>query len=329
LLTHRGAEGGFFAFLLSPARDLAVEDARAREFVFLVDASGSMEGHPLAQAKAVVSRLLADLSARDTFRLIRFSDVPTDLTGGALPATPENVERARGLVDGLRADGGTEMIEAIRQALTPAAPPERIRTVCLLTDGQVDNEEEILQLVSRSLAGARVFTLGLDTSPNRYLLDKLAQVGHGVSDHALMEETPDTTALRFRERVRTPCVEGVRIDFGAVPVDEVFPARAPTLVAGQPVLLLGRYRGGAETQITVRGRVGGKSFLRTVPVIFPDWEERHEVLALIWAREKIEWLMDRIIQGEGKDENLSEVVTSLGLEFRLATAYTSLVAVND
>lgn len=326
LLCHRGDRGGFFGLLLAAP----VERRPAtgpRELVFVVDRSGSMKGAPLAQSKAVMRRLLGSLTPADSFRIVAFSDGSAELAAAALPATPENVARGLDYVDGLTADGGTVMRDAVRAALAPAPDPERARVVCLLTDGQVDDEAEILADVRELRRGARVFAVGVDESPNRHLLGEVAREGGALVHYILPDEDPDAAAARVAPRLGEPALAGVAIDWGGVPVEDVAPAELPDLYPGQALLLVGRYRGGRETEVTVSGWAPGGRFERRLPVAFPDWEAANAVLASVWARRRIGSLMR--VDLPATTEETARQVTDLALEFRLASAFTSFVATEE
>ncbi|MHC4471587.1 MAG: VIT domain-containing protein [Planctomycetota bacterium] len=323
LLAHRGDAGGFFAMLLAPKAEADSDEVVPREFVFLLDCSGSMSGDPIAKVKAVLHRFLGGVRERDTFRMVRFSSSASALSDVALPATPENVARARAWVDALVGCGGTEMLTGIRAALAAPVEEGRLRHLCLLTDGLIGNEREILAEVRNAGANQRVFSFGVFS----FTLEKVAEVGRGAAQIVLPETPADAAAEEFFGRLESPCLTGLEIDFGGIPVEGVRPERLPDAFAGRPLVVLGRYSGGGDAVITVRGRAAGRPFVKELPASFPDWEERHAALAQVWARREIEDLMHRDL---GRvTERTRKLVTDLGIDFRLVTPFTSFLAVDS
>jgi len=325
VLAHRSGRGGFFALLATPKADPAPDDLAPREIVFVLDCSGSMSGDPIEKAKAVVRHALGGMRGGDTFRIHRFSNRATSLSERALAATAANLRLAHEYVESLESGGGTEMLAGIRAALAPPIEPGRARMVCFLTDGFIGDEDRILAAVEDLIEGARIFSFGVGGRVNRFLLDKLAEVGRGAVQYVLPETPADAAAERFCLHLRSPWLTDLEVDFGGLPVADVFPERLPDLYPGAPILLVGRYAGGGEAVVTVRGRRAGRPYLREIPVTLPDWEEGCEVLAPVWARCRIESLMDGL---RHRPEEARKAITNLGLEFRLVTAFTSFVAVD-
>ena len=180
LVTHRDERGGFFTLMLYPPREIQEMRRQPLELVFVLDCSGSMNGRPLAQAKAAIERGLGLLQRGDSFQLITFSIRASQFGDAPLEATPENVQQALRYLRGVNSEGGTMMIEGIKAALDFPHDPERLRFVCFLTDGFIGNEAEILGAIHERLGPSRIFSFGIGSSVNRYLLDHMAKQGRGA-----------------------------------------------------------------------------------------------------------------------------------------------------
>jgi len=325
-LAHRGRNGGFFSLVLTPAAKVTRENAAAREIVFLLDCSGSMRGAPLSKSKAVVRRLLRDLSPWDEFRVLRFSESASALSPEPLRATPENVEAALRYVAGLSGRGGTRMTAGITAALGPEIENGRARQVCFLTDGHIGNEREVLALIRKLRRNARLYSFGVGSSVNRYLLDMLAEIGHGHVQYVLPSDRAEEAAECFHRRMEKPQLTDLTVDFGGLPVKGVYPERIPDIVEGMPLVLVGRYRGGGSARITIRGFAGRTPFVHEVPLDLPEWREEHAVLGPVWARTRIGALMHRDLGPISAETE--RVVTELALRFRLLSPFTAFVAVD-
>ncbi|HEY3581316.1 MAG TPA: TonB-dependent receptor [Pyrinomonadaceae bacterium] len=332
ILAHRTDRGGFFTLILQPPQRVSAEDVMPKELVFVLDSSGSMSGFPFEKARETLLLALDNLYPHDTFNLITFAGETKILFNDPVPATPENIRKARNLLKKIGSDGGTEMMTAIKAALEPSDSQQHVRIVCFMTDGLVGNDNEILAEVQKH-PNARVFAMGFSDSPNRYLLDKMAQYGRGEVDYVSEKGDTSAVAKRFHERIRNPLLTDLSIDWSGLPVSDVYPKSIPDLFSAKPVILSGRYANGVKGTIRLKGRAAGQEFVREVPIELPDNEPAHDVLATLWARKRIDDLMDQFItqpQSDGVLENQkNEEITQLGLDFRLMTQFTSFVAIDD
>ncbi|HYG82457.1 MAG TPA: TonB family protein, partial [Pyrinomonadaceae bacterium] len=331
LLTHRGPRGGFFTLILQPPARVTAEDVTPKELVFVLDTSGSMSGPPIEKAKEVIRLALGGLNPQDTFNLITFSGDTHVLFPEPVPATRENLARARRFLETREGAGGTEMMKAIRAALDPSDSQGHVRIVCFMTDGYVGNDFEIISEVQRH-PNARVFSFGVGGSVNRFLLEKMAEHGLGAVEYVSLDEDGGRAARRFHERVRNPLLTDIQVDWGELHVADVYPRRVPDLFGAAPVILSGRYTAGGRGRIRLRGRMAGQAFEREIPVELPASQPANEVLATLWARRRVEDLMSEDYAGTQRGEtreDLRETITSLGLEYRLMTQFTSFVAVEE
>ena len=331
VLAHRTERGGFFTLILQPPQRVAPEDVMPKELVFVLDTSGSMEGFPLDKAKETMNLALSTLYPHDTFNLITFAGDTEVLFPEPVPATPENLQKAKKFLSSRKGDGGTEMMSAIKAALDPSDSQYHVRIACFLTDGQVSNENEIIAEVQKH-PNARVFAMGFGPSPNRYLLDRMSQYGRG--DVNYVEEGGNTSAVarHFNDRVRNPLLTDISIDWGGLPVTDVYPRNIPDLFAARPLVVSGRYSEGAKGAIRLKGKMAGQDFVREIEVTLPEKESDHDVLSTLWARRRIEDLSQTEIaatQDKSAHDEIREEITKLGVDYKLMTQYTSFVAVDD
>ncbi len=324
LVTARDERGGFFSLMVYPPAELRRIDRQPLEIVFVLDCSGSMTGKPLEQAKAAIRRGLDLLQPGDSFQLINFSMSAGQLGPQPLEATGPNLQRARHFLSHLNAEGGTMMIEGIKAALEFAHDPERLRFVCFLTDGYIGNEAEILAAVQQRLGSARIFSFGVGSSPNRYLMDSMARVGRGAVAYLGGEDDGAEVMSAFFERIRYPALTDIALDWRGLRVSEVLPARVPDLFAGRAVMLAGRFEGELPDQLTIIGKVGGQGIAILVQPEHSEMPARS--IASVWARSKISALSDEILNG---NDSAGDAIRQLALDYSLASPYTAFVAVDS
>ncbi len=331
VLAHHDARGGFFTLILQPPERVAAEDVTPKELVFVLDTSGSMSGFPIEKAKETMRLALSSLYPRDTFNLITFSGDTRILFPEPVPATAANLQKATEFLSSTRGSGGTEMMKAIRAALDPSDAQGHIRVVCFMTDGFVGNDMEIISEVQRH-PNARVFAFGIGSSVNRFLLDKMALYGRGEVEYVGLNDDGSAAARRFQQRVRQPLLTDIRIDWGGLPIADIYPRRIPDLFSAKPVVIHGRYTSPAAGTIRLRGALAGRDYSRDIRASLPAAAPDHDVLASLWARTRIDDLMSQDYYGIQMNQpraSVRDAITQLGLDYRLMTQFTSFVAVEE
>ena len=332
VITHRGKNGGYFTMILQPPDKVRSEDVTPKEIVFVLDTSGSMSGFPIEKAKESMKMALDGLHPYDTFNLITFAGATKVLFEKPVPASKENLSKAQAFLKSRRGGGGTEMMKAIKTALKPSDSQQHLRIVCFMTDGYIGNEGAILSEIQK-YNNARVFSFGVGNSVNRFLLDKMSEEGRGEVEYVALSDDGSKAAKRFHERVRSPLLTDISVDFGDLEVSDVYPKRINDLFSAKPVIIHGRYKKGGKGKIRLKGKSFGQEKVREIKVNFPKKEKKHDVLATLWARTKIDDLMSqdyKTVSGNSNaKENIVSQITSMGLEFGLMTQYTSFVAVEE
>ncbi|MBL8990264.1 MAG: VWA domain-containing protein [Phycisphaerae bacterium] len=324
----------FFNLLLVPPRDVASIPRKPVEMVFVLDCSGSMSGRPIEQAVAAAERGLRRLQPGDTFQVINFAQSASQLGPAPLAASPANIDRAVAYLRSLFAQGGTEMINGIRASLEFPHDPQRLRYVVFLTDGFIGNEQDILAAIHARLGGARIFSFGVGSSTNRYLLDAMARAGRGCVAHVAAGDNPVEIIDRFFDRVSRPAITDLSVSVLGAADAEIFPAAPPDLYVGRVVSLSGRIPAAqaadGPVRVMVRGSVNGRPYqsvveLAQAPSARPGGAPAP--LPRIWARHKIADLVDHA--PAARAAAVAEELRSVALRFGLLSVSTSFIAVDS
>ena len=326
LLTYTDArtQQGYFTLLVYPPKTQHNLRRQPLEMVFVVDTSGSMAGEPIGQARDAIQAALDRLDPRDTFQIMNFSSDVRQFAGRPLPATFDNIERARDYVRRLGGEGGTEMLSGIRAALSFPRDEERTRYVTFLTDGYIGNEVEILSEVQRTIGDARIFSFGVGNSVNRYLLDGLATEGRGTVAYLGLEDSAAGVMEYYFERISRPALTDVAIDWHGLEATDVYPPRLPDLFPGRPIVVTGKFSG-RPGDVGVRGRLGANAVSFDVGAAS---DSRQPALRSLWARLRIEDLARRQTFTGDPGGVLADSIRATALEHSLMSAYTSFVAVD-
>jgi Ca-activated chloride channel family protein len=326
-LADSDRQGNYFTLMLYPPEQLSELDRTPMEMIFVLDCSGSMQGEPIRKAKAAVRRALNRLRPEDTFQIIRFSNSASALGYYPIPATRDNVRRGLRYADSLESSGGTMMIEGIKAALDYPHDARRLRIVSFMTDGFIGNESEILAAIRPRLGRARIFSFGVGSSVNRYLLDRMAKIGHGAVAYIGLNDNPERAVDAFYETIFHPALTDISIDWGNLQVTDVYPSSMPDLFVGRPVILTGRFAGHLPLNIQLTGRVGDSYRHLTVPVTDDAIPSTHRGISFVWARKKIEDLALRSLYEN--DPSLAYEIKKIALDYGIMSAYTAFVAVDS
>jgi Ca-activated chloride channel family protein len=324
LLTEQ-RDGRKYALLmvLPPAADASARTHAPREITYIVDTSGSMEGVSMDQAKEALLAALDRLQPGDRFNVIEFNSVTRPLYTAPMPVADTTLASARSFVKALRARGGTEMLPALTAALSTTRQDATMRQIVFLTDGAVGNENELLQLIKAKLDDRRLFTIGIGPAPNTFFLKKAAEAGRGtftfIGD---VSEVKDKMAALFR-KIESP----VLTDIDAVWPGGVaaYPGKLPDLYAGEPIVLTAELADAKQAgALSLTGVRNGKAWTARLAL---DTGADTAGIGVLWARDKIEALMDAKRNGAPAEEVKRDVV-AVAMEHHLVSAYTSLVAVD-
>ncbi|MBN3895249.1 MAG: after-VIT domain-containing protein [Nostoc sp. NOS(2021)] len=328
VLTQADDRGGHFAIYLIPALEYSTDEIVPKDVVFLVDTSGSQSGDPLQKCQELMRRFINGLNPHDTFTIIDFSDRVRQLSPTPLPNTSENRAQAIAYINNLQADGSTEMLSGIRTAINFPTPVGRLRSVVLLTDGYIGNENEILAEVQQHLQpGNRLYSFGAGSSVNRFLLNRIAEIGRGISRIIRHDEPTEEVAEKFYRQINNPVLTNIQISWqGETESPVIYPAIAPDLFSEQPLVLFGRKQDRAGGNLQISGiAAGGKHYEKTFHLIFE--ETGNLAVAQLWGRACIKDLMNQMVSFETKAG--VEAVTETALTYQLLSQYTAFVAVSD
>ncbi|WP_347276180.1 VIT domain-containing protein [Coleofasciculus sp. FACHB-542] len=329
VLSEADERGGHFATYLIPAVEYQSNEIVPKDVVFLMDTSGSQSGPPIEQSKELMRRFINGLNPGDTFNVVDFSDSATQLSPIPLPNTPQNREKALNYINRLDANGGTELFNGIQTVLNfPAAPEGRLRSIVLITDGLIDQDQQaIAEIKKRLKPGNRLYSFGVGPSVNRFLIDRLAEEGRGTSEVVPPRESAQKVVEKFSQQINNPVLTNIEVNWeGAGKAPQIYPIKPPDLFANQPLVLFGRKGDRAKGTLRITGIVaGGKRYEKKLPIEFDGGG--NSAIAQLWGRARIKDLMNEIYAGE--NPNNVKAVTDTALAYRLLSQYTSFVAVTE
>jgi Ca-activated chloride channel family protein len=326
LLLYEGQEENYFLLMLQPPERVTDNDIPGREYIFVVDVSGSMHGFPLDISKRLLRDLIGGLRPGDTFNVLLFAGGSSMLSERSLAATPANINHAIHVIGSQRGGGGTELLPALHKALSLPKEEGYSRTIVIATDGYVTVEEEAFDLIRNNLGNANMFAFGIGTSVNRHIIEGMAAVGMGEPFIITRPEEAAGKANAFRTMIQSPVLTGVNIDFGTFDTYDVEPVSIPDVLAERPVIVFGKWRGSQHGMITMSGISGNSRWEDTLDTGTVSPLSDNAALRYLWARHRIKLLSDYNMLRS--DDSRIQEVTGLGLRYNLLTAYTSFVAVD-
>jgi len=327
LLLFQGADENFFLYMAQPPQRVATEAIPPREYIFVVDVSGSMEGFPLNTSKRLLKDLIGQLRPTDLFNVVLFAGDSTVLSPQSLQANNANIAKAISLLEQQRGAGGTELLPAIKEAMSLPRQEGISRSVVLVTDGYISGEQGVFEHIRANLNRCNVFAFGIGGSVNRYLIEGVAKAGMGEPFIVTDESEAEGVANKFREYIQTPVLTDIKVRSVGFNTYDVNPVQFPDLFAQRPIILFGKWRGPVAGTIELTGKTGQGEFVSTFDVAQSQPDEGNSALRYLWARSRIAELSD--YGTSDVTEETAKEITSLGLKYNLLTRYTSFIAVRE
>jgi Ca-activated chloride channel family protein len=327
LLLFEAEKENFFLLMMQPPKKITNDRIPGREYIFIVDVSGSMFGFPLEISKKLLRNLIGSLRPSDKFNVLLFSGGSSLMSEESLPATTENIDKAINVIDRQKGGGGTELLPALKRALLLKKAEGFSRSVIIATDGYVSVEEEAFDFIRNHLADANMFAFGIGSSVNRHIIEGMAHVGMGEPFVITKPDEAPAQAERFRKMIQSPVLTNVKVKFNGLATYDVEPVSIPDVLAERPVIVFGKWRGKPQGTMTLTGISGDGKYTETIDVSKVRPEKANTALKYLWARQRITLLSD-YNKLRSDDKRIKEV-TELGLTYNLLTAYTSFVAIDN
>jgi Ca-activated chloride channel family protein len=319
----------FFALLVEPPQRPALADIPGREYIFLLDVSGSMHGFPLDTTKELMRHLLPSLRPTDHFNIACFSgDNYVWSPKGSRPATEANIREGIDVILKQHGGGGTELMGGLQAAYgIPKVGKGVSRTVVVVTDGYVGVEAQAFRFIRERGDQANLFAFGIGSSVNRGLIEGMARAGLGEPFVVLGPQKAAEQAEKLRQMIDRPLLTDIQVRFGDAGAYEVAPEKIPDLLAERPLLIYGKYKGDKPTRIEINGRTGRGAWHHAIDLRPADARPQNLALRALWARKWVEVLEDELHMGGGKP--VENAITDLGLFYNLLTPFTSFVAIDS
>jgi len=337
LLLYEGEDENFFLAMIQPPENPQDYHVPPREYIIIIDISGSMYGFPHDVSKTLLEDLVSNLRPEEMFNLVFFAGSNWILSPTSLPATQQNIDTALQAIDDKNWGGGTALYPALLTALSLPGSENYARTFIIVTDGYTTIEKEVIDLIRNNLNQANFFSFGIGPAVNRYIIEGIAHAGMGESFIVTNKEEAPAKADLFRKYVQYPVLTNIDVDFGDFDVFDVEPPTVPDVIAERPVILFGKWNGTPAGAISIEGLSGSQNYTSNLDVGQFQPDERNVALRYLWARHRIQLLDDYRNQysddyGDPDPDHLNllkEETTALGLKYNLLTQYTSFIAVDS
>lgn len=357
VLTHRaeGDEDGYFMLQVSPKYDTQKTEVIEKDFIFVLDHSGSMAGQKVEQAKEALKYCVNSLNEGDRFNLILFNTHITSLSNrlngheewiGSEPMTSykkgmsnqlitvkDGREKAIAFIDGIHGTGGTNINDALLTALSDKPDPERPRIIVFLTDGcptvGETNDAAILKNIAKANDNqSRLFVFGVGYDVNVRLLDKLAEDNGGTRNYVEPDENIEVAVSSLFNKMNEPVLVDVALNFGDITAKDLAPSKLPDLFRGEQLTLFGRYESHGDTTLKLRGSISSEQQEFTKTVQFKEIENENDFLPTLWATRRIAELVDDAALN-GYNDEIRKEIERLSKEYDVVTPHTEFHELND
>lgn len=334
-LVYKDTNGeSYFLAMMQPPKRIEPKTITPREYIFIVDVSGSMYGFPLNISKKLMQNLLHNLNKNDLFNIVFFAGGSKLYATHSLPVNNKNIESAIKFMDAQRGGGGTELLTALKTAMSLNSDDNYARSFVILTDGYISVEKKAYAYVESNLNKANFFAFGIGSSVNRYLIEGLAHVGRGEPFIATTPAEATEKATKFAQYISQPVLTNISYQISGAEAYDVIPAKIPDLFADRPIIISGKLKNGEKAILSVRGYSGNGTYAIQTEMA-PDESLNTKALKYLWAREKVLLLADYYDLSKDswnrakRDSSLRKEITQLGIDYNLLTEFTSFVAVDS
>ena len=327
LILEKGENENFFLLMAQPPAKVKPDVIPPREYTFVIDVSGSMNGFPLDTAKVLLEDLISSLLPTDSFNVLLFAGGSRVMSETPVPATPEHIRKAVQMIEDSNGGGGTELLKAMKRAMALERREGVSRTMVIVTDGYISAEREVFAQIQNNLDHTNVFAFGIGSSVNRYLIEGIAKSGQGEPFVVTSPEQARPAAQKFREYISSPVLTDIKLKFKGMEVYDVEPPTVSDLFAERPVVVFGKWKGEKQGTIELSGKNGEGIFTQTFNLGDVALNEASHGLDYLWARSRIGRISDYNLR-KGAPEQREQIV-ELGLTYNLLTSFTSFVAVDE
>ena len=330
VLGHFDQTGGYASVMIEPPKIIPADMVTRRELIFLIDTSGSQDGLPLQASKKFMTVALDALRPSDHFRIIQFSSTIRKFSTNSVPASDGNISAGKRFVRNLSAGGGTDIDTAIKAAFDVTHAEGALPIVVFLSDGLVGNEDVVIKRIRKNIGDARIYSFGVGTSVNRYLMDGVATHGRGYARYIDPTDDAYEVARQLANDLKTPVLTDIEIDWGELEISQATPEHIADLFEGGSTRVYARYLTGGKHTITVKGKVNGRAVALPMEIDLPNQvsDTASKALPLIWARNRIAALTLDYNTKMGNRSELQDQVIELSLKYALQSQFTSFVAVS-
>ena len=334
LLTYKsGSKDGYFLLSASPSIEIDKSNIENKDITFILDVSGSMSGEKLEQAKKALLYCVNNLNANDRFNIIRFSTEAYSLFKTVEMADKRNINEAKRFIDDLKAIGGTNIEEAFNLAFINYQESSLPHFIVFLTDGkptigEMNDAKLVKRILNSNKNKSRIFTFGIGDEINTHLLDQLTDATKAWRTYVSDEEDIEIKVSNFYDKIQSPVLSNLKLDFDNVEVYQTYPKDLPDLFKGSNLLVFGRFKGSGNVKVTLRGKLNGRFKKFSIYEKLANDNDKYNFIPPLWASRRIGYLLDIIrLNGEGKE--LVDEVTTLARDHGIITPYTSYLIMED
>ncbi len=355
-IVHQNLDGDMYALamLIPPIinKENNTENVTfARDITFIIDTSGSMQGSSIKQAKQSLRFALNTLTSKDSFNIIAFESTTTNLFNSTMMATVNNLAQANAFISQLSADGGTEMYQPLSNALsmrqTHLQSIDAIKQILFITDGAVSNEQALFKLISNTSELPRLFTVGIGSAPNGYFMRKAAQFGQGSYTYISNVNEVEEKMSTLLSKISRPALKNIQVKFHPLHVGslEQYPNKVPDLYVDEPLIIAFK-TSITPTSIQLFGQLASQPWQEKLDLTLKNnISSSHNIkgmniktlnhttktnqnlgISSIWARAKIEDLLDSVITGKSINEVKPHIINT-SIQHQVMSPYTSFLAV--
>ncbi|CAG2243183.1 unnamed protein product [Mytilus edulis] len=307
-----------------------------REFIFVIDRSGSMSHDRIKKAKETLLLLFKSLPVGCLFNVVSFGSDFSTLFEQSEEYSEKTLDQALSLQAQMEADmGGTEILRPLKHIYSKNCKKGYPRQIFLLTDGRVRNTDEVIKLAKKNNGNTRVFTFGIGDGASTSLIKNIAKASYGKAIFIKDKDNMQAKVITAMKGSLDNCLSEVSLHWDIPKCFTItdIPKEPPVVFHGDKLVLFALIKSsdakrGISGKFKLKGRFGEKNVSLKVKIDIPSSSHNDLPLHRVAAKYQIKDLENNDDSSYQRDGVNKDKIVLVSQAANIISKYTAFVGVD-